>query len=483
MQIWSPNSPPQKLAIQSTCFETLYGGARGGGKTDAGIVWIGKPTDHPLYRGLVIRKNAEDLNDWVDRAGRMFAYYGGVVTGQPKMITFPSGALIRTGHLKDDQAYTKYQGHEYQRELIEELTQIPTEKRYLELISSCRSTVPGIDPRVFSSTNPGGVGHGWVKKRFVDVIVPNKVYTDPTTNRTRIFIPAKVDDNVDLMRSDPGYVKFLDGLKDADEQLWKAWRMGSWDVFIGQVFGEFIYQTHVLPAPKQSLDGAKRVICFDWGYNDPGCAIWLTICPENQYGVRRLYAEREIYQNGKTPEEWADDINTITQLQAVEFIVLPHDCFNRVHGGQTIASIFASRIKNPDDSPVLIVDGHTLTKGMRLNRVAMTHQFLAKAADGKPYLYILERCRNLIRTLPELVYDDTNVEDVDTTGEDHAWDALSLGLVTVRNRYNLLSGAVRSVREEKVTPIIQPSGQMQSPDFFKEMKLRAAQAHRGLAEK
>ena len=125
----------------------MYGGARGGGKTDCGMAWLLRATEHPDARMLVVRRNADDLADWIDRAHKMYPY--AKIVGKPATIKFPSGAIIRTGHLKDDQAYTKYQGHEYQRVLIEELTQIPSEESYLKLISSCRSTIQGLEPRIF----------------------------------------------------------------------------------------------------------------------------------------------------------------------------------------------------------------------------------------------------------------------------------------------------------------------------------------------
>ncbi|GAG28717.1 unnamed protein product, partial [marine sediment metagenome] len=137
---WKP-FPKQEIALLSPAFETLFGGSRGPGKTDAGLVWMTYDTDNPFYRGLVIRKNADDLSDWVDRAVRFYTPMGARIAYRPAVITFPKGAVIRTGHLKDDQAYTKYVGHEYHRILIEEATQIPDEVRYLQLIASCRSTI------------------------------------------------------------------------------------------------------------------------------------------------------------------------------------------------------------------------------------------------------------------------------------------------------------------------------------------------------
>ncbi len=138
---WKPQ-PRQAIALARTENEILFGGARGGGKTDAGQAWLMYDIDKPYYRALVLRRNADDLKDWIDRA-RLF-YHTATITGQVPEIKFPSGAIIRTGHLKDSNAYTKYQGHEYQKILNEELTHIPRESDYEKLLGSNRSKYPDI---------------------------------------------------------------------------------------------------------------------------------------------------------------------------------------------------------------------------------------------------------------------------------------------------------------------------------------------------
>lgn len=155
---------------------------------------------------------------------------GGVSKGQPAEFHFPSGAIIRTGHLKDDNAFNKYKGHEYQKMIIEELTQIPTERQYLSLLGSLRSTVTDLDPQVFATTNPDGPGKKWVKARFrIDNPLQwDHVFDSEIEGRQRIFIQAKVDDNPVLVEKDPGYVKYLESLPD---DLKAAWREGSWDNF------------------------------------------------------------------------------------------------------------------------------------------------------------------------------------------------------------------------------------------------------------
>ena len=243
MQIhWQPQAK-QKLALVSDADEILYGGARGGGKTDAGQAWLLYDKDNPTYRALVIRRNAEDLKDWVDRAGRMYLPTKTVITGNPAEIKWPSGAIARTGHLKDENAYTKYQGHEYQKMLIEELSHIPREKDYLKLIASCRSTVDGIKPQIFCTTNPDDPGLEWIKERWEIPDEPDfeKIYTcykevpiidekgqTVIKKRKLVFIPAKIEDNPILITKDPNYIIFLESLKTADPDLYEAWRKGSW---------------------------------------------------------------------------------------------------------------------------------------------------------------------------------------------------------------------------------------------------------------
>ena len=238
MNEWRPH-PRQETALLSEAFETLYGGARGGGKTDAGMAWLLYPKDNPDYRALVVRRNYTDLNDWLDRAQVMYSGTSAKFVNRDE-IRFASGAKIRVGHLADSKAYMKYQGHEYQRQLIEELTQIPTEEMYLKLISSCRST-NDIPARVFATCNPGGAGHYWVKKRFIDVAKPMVEYHDDVSNRSRIYIPATVDDNPTLLEKDPDYVHFLNSLPP---DLKAYWRFGSWDYVKtkGAIFGDEIEQ-------------------------------------------------------------------------------------------------------------------------------------------------------------------------------------------------------------------------------------------------
>jgi len=228
--LWKANEGPQTIALQvspNEFFEIGFGGRRGGGKTAGGIAWLLYDKDHPLLRALIIRRNSEDLKDWVDRANRIYEPLGAKKVGVPPEFYWPSGAIFRTGHLKDANAYTKYVGHEYQRMLIEELNLIPTEENYLKLISSCRSTISELPPQVMTNFNPSDIGFDWIKKRFRLKGVPTKPIetTDDKTGLRRIFIPSGIKDNPYLDK-DPQYNAFLNGLPDG---LREAWRDGSWD--------------------------------------------------------------------------------------------------------------------------------------------------------------------------------------------------------------------------------------------------------------
>lgn len=223
---WKPQEK-QEIALRSTADEILFGGARGGGKTDAGMAWLLYDIDKPQYRALVIRRNYTDLNDWIDRARDMYHSVGGKMAGDK--FTFPSGAIIRTGHLADKDAYQKYQGHEYQKIVIEELTHIARESDYEKLLASLRSTVEGIKPQIFCTTNPDGPGHEWVKNRWNIPDVPTEPVRTTKDERTFLFVPSRVFDNQVLVDSDPGYIKYLESIQD--EEMKRAWLEGSWEGF------------------------------------------------------------------------------------------------------------------------------------------------------------------------------------------------------------------------------------------------------------
>ncbi|MCP3682086.1 MAG: hypothetical protein GY861_05285 [bacterium] len=435
---WKPHPGPQTEVLTRTEYEILFGGARGGGKTDAGIAWLLRHIENPRYRALIIRKNAQDLSDWVDRAKEMYKPTGATFAYKPAEITFPSGAIFRSGHLKDENAFGKYIGHEYQRMVIEELTQIPNELQYLKLLSSCRSTVDGITPQIFCTSNPGDIGHAWVKRRFILPMFPNRPFKDKISGRERIYVPSRVTDNLTLMEKDPSYVKYLESLPDTQR---KAWLDGNWDIVAGQIFTEWDQTKHVIE-PFKVPKFWKRYIAMDWGVNNPTAVGWYTRDYEG-----RTYLYRERYFNGTqfhkrygyplTPTRLAKVILNINKLNKEDYVYCVADpsMWNK-----TISGTGGRGVEGEGESiaETMISAGLRMIKGDndRVNGLGRYREMLSIAPDGKPWYQVFSTCRATIETIPSLPYDMKKVggaeagEDVDTDAEDHCYD---------RDRYFFMS--------------------------------------------
>ena len=421
--LWQPHKGAQTRALQQTAKEILYGGARGGGKTEAGLAWMIEPKYlmNEKYRGLVIRRNYDDLRDWIDRAKMFYRSLGVKVTGNPAEFNFPSGAKIRTGHLADSDATYKYLGHEYHKILIEELTIIPDEENYLRLISTCRSTVKGLEPQIFATTNPGGAGHMWVKQRFVDV-AREKEYKDPVTEQVRIFIPSRVYDNPTLMENDPEYVNTLKGLPD---ELREAWLNGSWDVFSGQYFNKWRYEKHVVKPFKIPNDW-HRYRAIDYGMSAPFCCLWIAVDYDGcAYVYREHYEKGKVlsYHTQKIKELSGDEKYENTLGDPAMWIRNPQNTSNWSNALPTHMSI----------ADIMLFDGVSVNKANndRINGWNVVREYLEWNDSDKPEprIKFFSNCENLIRTLPMLVHSEKKPEDLDTTQEDHSADALRYGLM------------------------------------------------------
>jgi hypothetical protein len=428
--IWTPHKGQQTLAlsINESVYEILYGGARGGGKTDAGIVWLLKGINDPDYVGLCIRRNYSDLRNWLDRARQLFTT--ATCTGNPAVFKFPSGAKIYTGHLSQENSFEVYQGWEIHRLLIEELGQIPLEENYLRLLSSVRSTT-SVKPQIFLTCNPGGAGHQWIKKRFkINIKKANIAFKDEISGRKRIYIPATIDDNPTLKSLDPEYVKFLDALP---EPMRSAWRNGDWDVFAGQYFKEFDPRIHCISTEKAEKLGFgkeynNRYIGIDWGYSAPFGAIWIEVTPEN-----KVFCYRELYGREKHPMEWAELINKMTEESITMSLGDPsmwtrnpmswNNPSTQMYSDRSIANALIGDVSRP------LVPNLQPANNDRVNGWRNIAQLMHHNKDVKPNFYIIDgSCPNLLRTIPDMICDTRKPEDIDTTLEDHICDALRYAL-------------------------------------------------------
>jgi len=418
---WKPHPGPQTFMLRvDGVFETLYGGARGGGKTESGEAWLVRPPHfgNPLYRALVVRRNFEDLCDWMDRAGRMYRDIGGhILSGAPARVEFANGAVFRLGHLKDKEAYSKYQGHEYQRMLIEEAQQIKEESSYEQLLGSCRSTVPGLAAEVMLTANPGGMGHRWLKARFGtgkdDPRKPCVAYPGKD-GRLRMYVPSKVTDNPSLMDNDPAYIAWLEGLP---EPLRSAWRYGDWDIYSGQAF-EWSSANIVDPCPIPV--NARLLMTFDWGFGKPFSVGWWWVLSE---GILIRVGEWYGCEPGRANMglRLADHEIAAGILKREAELGLA----DKVHVRLADPTVFN---RKPDstggglaDSTATIFQrcGVSLRPG-DANRKQKFRQFAARIKSRS--LLVFRTCRQFIRTVPELPLDENSFDDVDTDSEDHVYD-------------------------------------------------------------
>jgi len=318
--VWTP-TPRQTLALSTKADHILFGGSRGGGKTDAAIHWFLYDIDNPDFRGLVIRKNATDLTDFTDRANKVWKHYGGRKTGQLAVFKFPSGAIVYTGHLADKDSYTRYQGHEYQKMLIEEITHIPTRELFEKLLGSLRSTIPGIKAQLMSNTNPGGAGHEWVKQYWGIESKPHDTVFEED-GVTKIYIPARIEDNKHLALADPTYVKWLQNLP---LDLRKKWYEGSWE----DIDTKEQYYAAALTRAKQAgrvtripIEPALRTFAaFDLGMKDQ-MTIWVWQTMGLEIRIIGFFSGRNL-----PIKPYSDALKKFEQNNKldIETIFLPHD--------------------------------------------------------------------------------------------------------------------------------------------------------------
>ena len=443
---WRPHKRQEDF-LRSPAREILFGGARGGGKTDAGIIWVSKPAIHgkfKKFRGLILRETAESLADWIDRAAEIYAKTGArlVLTPTPRFI-WPWGAKIFTGHLKDKRSIRKYVGREFQRILIEELTQIEDKDLYDKLLGSCRSTIKGLDARIASTTNPGGPGHHWVKKRFVDPAAPGTLFRERGKTLTRVFIPSLVTDNPTLCENDPAYVEYLDSLP---EKLRKAWRNGDWSVLEGTYFTEFTRQTHTI-APFEIPPSWARYCAIDWGFfPDPCVCLWFAVSSDRKRNITVMYRERHWLRTG--PADVAADIIFINKSE-------PH--MNNIVADP---SMWASK-SGPSDAEKMITAGLMVTQADNSRVIGWTRLHDAFKIDRQtmqPELKIFNTCVKTIEAIEVCQHDEHNPMDVAANKLDHWADPM---------RYHCMSRPAKG----KIKDI--------APDFFSLKAMRYRKEHFG----
>ncbi len=412
-----PQDGPQTEFLRRQEDEVLYGGAKGGGKSYALIIEALRQINIPGYRGIIFRRTFPRLQELIDRSKDIFPKLGATYSGQEHKWTFPSGAIIRFGHCQNAGDERNYNGHEYAFMGFDQLEEF-LESQYLFICAQNRSTTPGVKCYVRSTANPGSVGHAWVKKRFIDNKEYSKTYSvsfnlpdGSTVSRTSAFIRATVYDNKILMKLQPQYLATLHSLPERERE---ALLNGNWDVFEGQYFSEFDRDKHVIK-PFNVPSDWRRFCMGDYGFTAPSAVYWAAIAPNSD-----IYIYRELYQSGLTYTALAQEMRRRTpKSEIIGYSSFDPSIWNK-HGstGESGADQFFKA-----GWPVMKGDNN------RVNGWGRVREFLSDP-QGKPHLFISEDCVNLVRTLPSLVHDKHDVEDVDSACDDHGPDALRYGLMT-----------------------------------------------------
>lgn len=431
-----PHPGPQTDFLSRGEFEVLYGGAAGGGKTDCGIAEATRYVAHPQYHGLLLRKTFPRLQEIEDRTHAMYLPLGGKWEATKHRWRFPSGAKISLGHMQHENDKYNYQGKEYQYVFFDELTQFQ-EAEYLYLFSRLRSTAPELVPYIRAATNPGGLGHNWVKKRFrigtVDPCTPIfDEYVDPETGeirrRSRVFIPGKLTDNPTLLANDPNYVLNLMQLPELER---KRLMEGIWDAFEGQAFPEInadVHQIDFNPEPEWEVFGS-----FDWGASKPWIyQLWATDFDGNLYLFAEVYGAKEV------EGEYVDEGTRETDDEIAARILDIEKAY-RVRPRYRAAdpAIWSRRPQKGKAIPGPSVEETMRQAGVhfvkadndRISGRRELHNRLKVDESGRPSLYVHKRCRAWWQIMPTLVEDPMNPEDIlQKDVADHVYDCTRYGI-------------------------------------------------------
>lgn len=434
---WAPQPGPQKALVDCPLTEILFGGARGGGKTD-GV--LGKWALKSLrwgraFNAVFFRREMPQQDDLIERAREIYGRIGCVWHEGKKLFAMPGGGRIRFRPLENVLDAEKYQGQSLTDAAVEEAGNYEQPDPIDRLFGCLRSSA-GVPVQLILTANPGGAGHQWIKQRYID--------PDPTGMRTLVrklpngrehryvYIPSKLSNNRILLSQDPDYASRLYLVGSVN--LVRAWLQGDWNVIEGAYFPEFSGDLHIV-RPRPLPDHWPRIRAGDWGSAKPFCYLWLAVSdgslPEFPRGALIVY--REWYGWGGKPNVGVKMDAEVMGRKIAEFDkvdlddgaklfdeVLDPACFAEA-GGPSLAERMNLNWRRADNSRI-----------PKAGAVGGWDQVRARlrGEEGRPMLYVFATCTHLIRTLPALQHDQHRAEDVDTDSEDHAADALRYGCMS-----------------------------------------------------
>jgi hypothetical protein len=429
---WRPQAGPQKALVDCPIGEILFGGARGGGKTD-GILgkWAIKALRYGRgFNAVFFRKEMPQQDDLIDRAKEIYDKIGGKWQEQKKLFLMPGGGRVRFRPLESIQDAEKYQGQNLSDAAVEEAGNYPLSAPIDRLFGSLRSS-SGAPVQLILSANPGGPGHQWIKQRYIDPAPAGMqiLVRDLGNGRAHkaVYIPSRVTDNKILLAKDPGYVDRLRLV--GSPNLVKAWLEGDWTVVEGAYFPEFTMARHVI-APFEIPKHWARIRAMDWGSAKPFCVLWLGVSDGSIERIPRgaLVVYREWYGwSGEpnvgcrmTARDVGDGIRRLEREESMNDEVLDPAAFSE-DGGPSIAERMDLNFRRADNARV--------ARSGAMGGWDQVRERLTGDERG-PQLYLFSTITHLIRTLPALGHDKHRAEDVDTDAEDHPADALRYGCMS-----------------------------------------------------
>lgn len=426
-----PPNLKQELFLRDHHKYLAFGGSRGGGKSwSVRVKSLLLAARWPGIIIMIIRRSYPELYaNHLKPFKRMLPKEIYKYNDSKKEITFPNGSQIVFKYCANEKDLDNFQGTECDVMFIDEATQFSEEQ--FKILNACVRGVSDraedkFPKRVYLTCNPGGVGHQWVKRLFID-----RNYLPGEKPEDYSFIQSGVRDNKILMEQQPEYIQQLEALPP---KLREAWLEGSWDIFFGQFFEDFMDRpehykdrqwTHVIE-PFEIPDGWKIYRSFDWGYARPFSCGWWAVDYE---GV--VYRILELY--GCTAEP-----NTGIKWTAEQVFAEIHkiETEHRWLKGRTIQGVADPAIWNAEygESIADCAARHQVyfSKGdhERIPGWLQVHYRFAFDENGFPMMYVFKNCKAFIRTIPLLQYDDHKVEDLDTEGEDHVADEVRYFLMS-----------------------------------------------------
>lgn len=434
--IWTPQ-PKQAVFMSRPEYEVLYGGAAGGGKSDALLAEALRQVHIPHYRGILFRDTVPQLEALIDRSRILYksAYPKARYNSNEKVWRFSTGAQVFFGYMQRDEDRFNYQGKSYDFIGMDELTHFSF-VQYSYIRSRNRPTGPGTRVYMRYTCNPDGKGMGWVKERFVSPAPPLTPIRESVKVKTpkgewiemfrdRIFVPSSVFDNKILLENDPDYLATLASLPEAERN---ALLYGSWESFNGQVFTEWRndpehykdrFWTHVVEPFDIPLDW-KIYRGFDFGYAKPFSVAWYAVDHKG-----KVYRIKEYYGCTGTP-------NVGLELN-------PYEIAKNIHEIETTDETLKGRRIDGIADPSIWDEsrGESIARMMerspnfihwrpgdntRLPGKMQFHYRLAFDDNGECMFQVFNTCKHFIRTFPMLIYSTKHPEDIDTDMEDHIYD-------------------------------------------------------------